>query len=274
MSNDSYLKSVHEIDCKSLISYKTIATHMSKSRAFFKAVYLKGEFYFFGCKTSVDKYSIFTKTWQCVSDDGVDQQRFTACGLIDKIYICGGKRRNRLFQYNTGRVFDTKNRTWREIRKMKYNKENAACSVYQGQMVVSGGYDIYQHRPINNVEAYDHNLDEWIEMPSMINARFRHSQVSVKNKLFIISCDRSSCEVFDSTCQQFVLINRPKINYKDYNKPFGAFSVSEKIVVYDSWRQVSSYYDIEKDEWSEEVFKLTKSIGAFACVKVPQLNIF
>ena len=42
---------------------------MSKSRAFFKSVYLKGEIYFFGSETSVDKYSIFTKTWEWVSDD-------------------------------------------------------------------------------------------------------------------------------------------------------------------------------------------------------------
>ena len=53
-----------------------------------------------------------------------------------------------------------------------------------------------------------------------------------------------------------------------------AFSISEKIVILDSWRQVFSYYDIEKDEWSEEAFELTKYLTGFASVKVPQLNIF
>ena len=280
-SNDSYLQSVHEIDCKILSKFQTIATHMPESRAYFKAVYLKGNIYFFygfnkfNSLTSVIKYSMFTKTWECVSDDRVTQQWSTVCGLIDKIYICGGIRRNMLTETwlgDTDRVFDTKNHTWREISMMKHRRESAACSAYQGKMVVSGGYS--DGRYLSVVEAYDHTSDEWVEMPSMINAQFSHSQITVKNKLFIISYNRSTCEVFDSECQKFVLINKPKIDYVDHNSPFGAFSVSKKIVVYDSWREVFSYYDIEKDEWSEETFELTKGLGAFACVKVPKLNIF
>ena len=278
-SDGFYLKSIHQVDVRN--PSKTNALQMPKSRAYFKAVYLKGEIYFFygsdkvESLTSVDKYSMFNKTWECVSDDGANQQRFTACGLMDKIYVCGGHRRNNrahILYRNTDRMLDTEDRAWKNIAKMRHKRRDAACSVYRGQVVVTGG--CYQNEPMRNVESYDHALDEWVEMPSMINAQYRHSQVTVKNKLFIISCDRSICEVFDSHCQQFVLINKPKTFYADYNSPFGAFSVGKKIVAYDSWRHTFSCYDIEKDKWSEEEFELTKNLGAFACVKIPHSNVF
>ena len=132
---------------------------------------------------------MFTKSWECVSDIGVSQQRFTACGLIDKIYICGGVRPHRLdntrFE-DTHRVFNTKDFTWNVIAKMKHNKHYAASSAYQGKMVVSGGIDNSLQRSSNLVEAYDHTVDEWIEMPSMINARHCHSQLTLRNKFFVI----------------------------------------------------------------------------------------
>ena len=142
---------------------------MTESRKYFKAVYLKGEIYFLygsnkhGSATSLDKYSILSNSWQCVSNKIVNQERFTAGCLINKIYICGGVRFDRkkiTWLKNTAKVFDTKDLIWTEISGMKYNKEYAASSAYQGQLVVSGGYDIYRRRPINNVEAFDHTLNE------------------------------------------------------------------------------------------------------------------
>ena len=156
---------------------------------------------------------------------------------------------------------------------MKHNKHYAASSAYQGKMVVSGGIDNSLQRSSNLVEAYDHTVDEWIEMPSMINARHCHSQITVQNKLFIVGSGKESCEVYDSDCKKFVLINKPIRSYNSFYRPFEAISIGNKIIVYDYRVKYFSCYDMEKDEWSEEEFELTRNLQYFSCVKVPQLNL-
>ena len=134
-----------------------------------------------------------------------------------------------------------------------------------------GGY-VNRFTRSNVVEAYDHILDEWVEMPSMINARSHHSQIAIRNKLFVVR--RESCEMFDSDNQRFVLIKKPmKRNLSFFHKPFQAVSIGNKIVAYQHDIQTCSCYDIEKDEWSEEEFELTRNLKYFSCVKVPQLNL-
>ena len=121
------------------------------------------------------------------------------------------------------------------------------------------------------MEAYDHILDEWVEMPSMINARSHHSQIAIRNKLFVVR--RESCEMFDSDNQRFVLIKKPmKSNLSFFHKPFQAVSIGNKIVAYQHDIQTCSCYDIEKDEWSEEIFVFAKD--HFACVKVPHFIVY
>ena len=272
-------KVIHEIDGRSLKHIKNNRFHMKKHRYSFKSVYLKGEIYilygnnnFNRPSTSVDKYSIINKSWQCVSDEGVQHQNFNACGLIDKIYICGVIKRlevsKNVLLPSIDRVFDTNDNSWKPIATMKNRKFSSACSAYQGKVVVSGGY--IARRQSNVVEAYDHTADEWTEMPSMINARAHHSQVAIRNKLFVVKID--SCEVFDSGCNHFVLINSPVRKQKIYSH-FEAVSIGKKIVVYNDDVQNFFCYEVENNIWSDEDFELTKDRCFFSCLKVPQLSI-
>ena len=138
-------------------------------------------------------------------------------------------------------------------------------------MVVSGGFSYHSNGPLSLVEAYDHTLDEWVEMPEMIYGRYRHSQLTVNNKMFIIGGGLESCESFDSISQKFVFIN----DYRGYGlwcRRFEAVSVGNKIVVYYFNENQFSIYDIEQDEWFEEDFKLTQTLERFSCVKVPHLD--
>ena len=274
-----YSSDVHKIDCKNL--KQSISDHfqLSESLAFLKAVYLRGEVFVFygkndsGFVTSVNKYSIVDKKWQCVYDKGVHYHDFCACGLIDKIYVLGGITKSVIDtsqQTITERCLDTKNYTWKQISKMRYFKCSAACSPYQGKVVVSGGYS--NGRSLSFVEAYDHTVDEWVEMPRMVNARHCHSQITVKNKLFIIGIKRESCEVYDSDCKKFVLINKPIRSNISFYRNFEVVSIGNKIIVYDFDVNYFSCYDVEKDEWSEEDFELAKNLAYFSCVKVPQLD--
>ena len=144
-----------------------------------------------------------------------------------------------------------------------------SCSAYRGK--VSGG--IVDRVASKIVEAYDHTVDEWVEMASMVDARYYHSQVTVKNKLFIIGSERESCEVFDVNCGKFELISDPKRSLRSEFPTFQVVSIGDKIVVYDYRVHYFSCYDVEKDEWTEEAFELSKKLNGFVCVKVPQLNI-
>ena len=129
---------------------------------------------------------------------------------------------------------------------MKYGKIQAPCSAYQGKVVVSGGRGESGHLSV--VEAYDHIVDEWVEMLCMINARYNHSQVSMKNKLFVIGGGSKSCEVYHCNCQKFELISKPMKSYQsNCIKTYKVLSVGKNIFVYDSYSKTYSYYDVEKD---------------------------
>ena len=43
-------------------------------------------------------------------------------------------------------------------------------------------------------------------MPNMVNSHCFHSLVAVKDKLFVISDKKFSCEVFDEVCKKFVTL--------------------------------------------------------------------
>ena len=272
----SFIKNIHEVDGRNFKVSNNNRFQLTEGRAFLKTVYLKGEIFVlygggkFGDFKSVDKYSMYYKTWSRVSDEGLSQKFFCACGLIDKIYVLGGEFTR--LKTNTDRCFDTKNYTWKQISKMRYKKYSAACSVYQGKVVVSGGSNNNDGH-LSIVEAYDDTLDKWVEMPSMINARHDHSQLTVKNKLFVIGRIKESCEVFDSFNKKFVLINNPIRSLFRVLKSFEAVSIGNKIAVYDFNVQRFSLYNIEKDEWSEEDIEFTKNLANFSCVKVPQLDV-
>ena len=147
-SDYSCLQSVNKVDGTNLSKLDTTDARMLKTRANFKSVYLRGEIFVFYGKSngdvnasSVEKYSILTKTWQWVANASVHLDYFCICGLIDKVYICGGTRHNKLTHTRvsyTDRVFDTKYNSFKTISNMNYRKENAACSAYQGKVVVSG----------------------------------------------------------------------------------------------------------------------------------------
>ena len=108
-------------------------------------------------------------------------------------------------------------------------------------------------------------------MPSMINARSHHSQVAIRNKLFVVKID--SCEMFDSENQRFVLINAPMRNFSSMFRSFEAVSIGNKIVTYHYQVQTCSSYNVEKDEWSEKDFMYTYYVRYFSCVKIPKFDM-
>ena len=107
-------------------------------------------------------------------------------------------------------------------------------------------------------------------MPNMINDRYGHKSIAVKNKLFVIGGFlKKDCEVFDSTTNKFTLLKQPTsafgYNCKD---PSGVITIGSKLFVFRNNSNVI-IYDYNNDEWSEKICEAIKKLSLFSCASIP-----
>ena len=235
-----------------------------------KGVCLKGEVYVFdgfnnGFRIkSVEKYSPVSKKWIKVTDMPDKRKFFGACAFIDSIYTFGGFESGR-GNTNSCLEFDAKTLKMKEVAKMNNARSNAACTIYEENIVVSCG--IYNALALRTVESYDVFCNVWIPMPSMIEERRSHSLICVKSKLFAFggTLSNTSCEVYDKTSNMFVTIKLPEF----YPSNVKAVSIESKMFVLSSINPKVLCYDVDKDKWSKEVCKATENQQYFSSVKLP-----
>ena len=72
-------------------------------------------------------------------------------------------------------------------------------------------------------------------MPKMIEGRYRHSLVTIRNELFFIGSldgkESKSCEVFDSTSNKFFMIKRFLSTLTFYSRNIAnTFSIGNKLI--------------------------------------------
>ena len=263
---EQVLRKVQQIDGNDVNNVKDV-NPMNQCRKRFEAVSLKGEVYVFGgynsgCfKNVVEKYSPSTNKWNKVTNTFDDRYLFCACAYMETIYIFGGYFRHNCVTTDSCLQFCTKDKSLMKIARMKEPKCYSACAVFQGNIVVSGGVDINSNG-LNTVESYDVFADKWSSMPCMTNSRFSHSLVTLNNKLFVIGY---GFEVFDNINKRFVDL---KSSYS-FNGVIKAMSIGNKIVLFQSRSSLVLFYDVIKDEWSEESCEVTKDLENFACAKLP-----
>ena len=247
---------------------------MKQERMLAQAVYIYDGVYLIGgfdcagnCIKSVDKYSMFNNTWEKVTEICDYRRRFCACSFMDNIYVIGG------FLGITTKSclkFNTNDKNWNEFSVIKGARESAASAVFEGRVVVSGGYN---YGILNTVEVYDHVADDWSYMPNMIEGRHYHKSVAVQNNLFLVGGYKTtSCEVYDSTCNNFVLIKPPTASFTEYlSSPAEAISVGSNLFVFPNEKPSILLYDVQKNEWSDESCELMSHLEGYCCVKLPQL---
>ena len=269
------LKGVSEIDGRNLEDIQFLRP-MIEERRYSKSVCVKGEVYVFcgesnSCKLikSIEKYSTTTRTWNIVADMLDNREDFCVCSFMDEIFIFGG------FRYRSGLDDDDegvsssclqffRNPTkWKKVSSMIGERKDAACAVFQGNIVISGGINKRSHN-LNTVESYDVFADKWSFMPNTIKSKSEHSLVVVKNKLFVIGRSYDNCEVFDKFCKEFVALKSPF--YIDFHE---AISIRNKIIIIQHFSSYIACYDAETDKWSKKSFKRTKSLKGFSCAKLP-----
>ena len=153
-------------------------------------------------ETYLAKYGV----WNNLVERPDVRAEYCICSFMRDLYVFGGwyahEQRNRstCFKYNS------KTKTWLKMASLKVGRNCASCSVFEGKIVVSGGYNTGN---LKSVEAYCCHENKWTCLPYMINKRACHGQVSMGNKLFVIGgYYKFTCEVFDIISRRFTCINK------------------------------------------------------------------
>ena len=122
-------------------------------------IFIKGEVYVcvvenynFKRIISVKKYSPTTKSWKKLVGKYTNRANFCTCYFMGNVYIIGGAHSGK--SSASCITFNTKNLTWKIIARMNEARSAAACSVFEGRIVVTGG--INDNVELNTVESYDH----------------------------------------------------------------------------------------------------------------------
>ena len=203
-----------------------------------------------------------------------DRRFFCVSALVNSIYIIGGFSSSAL---DSCLKYDTESSNVKEVSRMNTGRYQAACAVFEGKIVASGGCVEVIHQAVgrgfnftNSVEVYDHIADTWSYMPNMVEGTSSHSLVAIKDKLYVIGM---SCEVYSSLSKKFVLIKKPKLGFRLYTDQRNkAVSIAGKIFVFRKNESKVISYNIDTEEWVEEESEVTKFLKSECCVKIPQYN--
>ena len=153
------VKLVHWKDCKSIKTYDTTA----ETDEPYKLIYLKGDVYMFVRSSNtmkIKKYLQTLSSWENVVDLNY-RIGFSVCALINKIFIISGRTKC-LKEIDSCIQYDTKDLKCKEINKMNMSRFHAACTVYEGKIVVADGWFDLKNGKVsltNTVEVYDHVAD-------------------------------------------------------------------------------------------------------------------
>lgn len=100
--------------------------------------------------------------------------RFESVGYEGKLYVMGGGSdyvnvsgdKDGPAATNEAWVFDPVSRRWSSIAPMLTPRAHFACMVYEGQIVVAGGFDS-SDKPIFTAEVYNPHVDVWQPFASL-----------------------------------------------------------------------------------------------------------
>ena len=78
-------------------------------------------------------------------------------------------------------------------------------------------------------------------------------------------------EVYDSTCEKFVLLKSPDDRFtRHLESPLAVISIGNKLAIFQYIKKSFLIYDVVHEAWSEEPCELTKILLSYSCAKVPQ----
>ena len=216
-------------------------------------------------------YSPLRNTWENLDNYSNENiSYYCACSFIDSIFVLGGgyDLDDDFFTITSSCFeFNVNDKKWKELSMMRDQREHAACAVFNGKIVVSGGYN-FTGDHLRSVESYDHISDTWTYMANMINARICHDLIAVSNKLFAIGGKTMTFEVYDTFSEKFVALNLLPRLENDF-RYFGAYMIGRNIMVFGKSPKVY-FYNVDSNEWYEGSCEIT-NYKRFYLSKLPQI---
>ena len=181
--------------------------------------------------TSVEIYSEETKTWkhQYVNFEG--RFAYCLCSFMSKQYIICGCVKGEEESLSSCYIYNIKSNERNKKADLNQSRCCAACTVFEGKIVVTGGTLRSYSFWLKSVESYDYYENKWTYFLDMNSKRYLHASVSIGDKLFVIGGRKiSSCEVFDRCSRKFTTITS-EIKVSSLEKNYcEAFCVDSNIV--------------------------------------------
>ena len=197
---------------------------------------------------------------------------YCVCSFMKNLFVFGGMGYRNIDILSTCIKYSCKTSKWSYIASLKTRRFAAACTVFEGRIVVCGGYNTCG---LKSVESYDHHVNKWTNLPNMIESRNGHAAVSVGNKMYVI-CGQFdvTCEVFDSVSRKFNYI-RQIVRSETHSTIMSAVSIGYKIIAFPFQNYNSSVdrkyliYDVFTDKWEQKLIELVSTYFVDSCSKLP-----
>ena len=261
---------------------KTAAPPLTETRVSGVSLFMNGTIYVLGgsksdggpYRRSVAAYTPGEDAWRVVGRTPVVQNDLCVCAFQDRLYLFGGCSLG-LNPLKTCFSYDPTKNEWSDVEQMNEARRSAACCVFAGKIVVSGG------NKNKTAEYFDLETNTWTNMPSkMVDKRYGHASVSVKDKIYLIGgYPSSSNEVFDAHSNTFTLIQAfPWAEIKTY-KTTEAVCIGKHIYAFmHRWDHADAMpvvYDMELNEWRRcDPGFTSHKYWLFSIVRVPVFDKF
>ena len=110
-----------------------------------------------------------------------EQSNYCIIFFMGELYLIGGFVSNKGKYLTLCYTFHIMKNIWNAIADLNVARVFAACTVFEGEIVVTWGEN--NSYDLKSVEAYDYYENKWTYLPDMIKERFHHAVVSMGNKL-------------------------------------------------------------------------------------------
>ena len=243
-----------------------------------------------GISYSVMMYSPSTDNWKSLPSLKNLRRSYCVCVFMQKLFVVSGKHYSGLRETSYDRscmFYDKRSDKWTSIAATLEGREDAACAVFEGKIILSGGirgksieskvkvgrHLMYNVSVLKSVEAYDYYVNKWSSFPFMFSKRSNHTAVSISNKMFMIGGSSVKCEIFDSVTRKFTFINPlPNlVNLDTYLNRNKTVSVGYNIYFFikeeNNVVNVHSY-DVKNNVTTHKATLYLENTESFSCTKV------
>ena len=108
---------------------------------------------------SIEKYTTYSNEWETIKHTCDDRAHYTVCSFLGNVYVIGGRLGIIL---NSCFKFDPSNYNWTEVAEINMPRYFALSAVFEGRIVVSGGFVNNDHTATKTVEAFDYIVISYI----------------------------------------------------------------------------------------------------------------